>query len=251
MDAAPLMRSLSLVAPCLNEEGNLRELVERFFRCADERGLDVEVVLVDDGSTDSTWAVMNSLLSERGSSVVLVRHATNRGIPQGWLSGIQLATGRAVCLIDADLQNPPEVAFDLYDRFIVGDCDLVRAVRIPVSKSSRSRIMMSKTLNSILNVVFAMRSLDNKSGFVLASHQTISEVVHHRGQYRHFQTFIGVATHSRGFKVVEIDTPFEDRRSGFSFLTGRSWSVILDVLRDLSEARREFGWRFGKRSGIQ
>lgn len=245
------MKSLSLVVPCLNEEGNIRDLVDRFLRCASERELNVEVVLVDDGSTDSTWSVMNSLLSERGSSVVLVRHSTNRGIPHGWLSGMQHASGQAVCLIDADLQNPPEVVFDLYDRFTMGDCDIVRGVRVPVAKNARTRIVMSKTLNALLNAVFAMRSRDNKSGFVLASHQTIAEIVHHRGHYRHFQTFIGVAAHSRGFRVVEIDTPFEDRRSGFSFLEGRSWSVVSDVLRDLSEARKEFGWRYGKGSEVR
>lgn len=240
------MKVISLIAPCLNEEGNIRELVERFFVSAERRGLDVEVVLVDDGSTDSTWAVMSSLVSEMGSSVVLVQHATNRGIPQGWLSGVQHASGQTLCLIDADLQNPPEVVFDLYDRYSAGDCDVVRGVRVPVSKSSRSRVVMSKTLNHLLNIVFAMKSRDNKSGFVLASKQVLSDIVHHRGHYRHFQTFIGVSAHSKGLRVVEVDTPFEDRRSGFSFLTGRSWSVIADVLRDLSEARKEFGWRFAR-----
>lgn len=241
-----LIKSVSIVAPCLNEEGNVRELVARLIRAANAREVDAEVVLIDDGSTDRTWEVIRQLEVENMGAVTSVRHLSNRGIPHGWISGVSASRGQLVCLIDADLQNPPEEVFRLLDCFRSGDYDLVRGIRVPVAKSSFSRVLMSRTLNSLLNLVFGMKSRDNKSGFVLGPRQVLLDLVHHRGHYEHFQTFIGVAAHSRGLRVEEIDTPFEDRRSGFSFLAGRSWSVIFAVLRDVPEAAREYGWRFSK-----
>lgn len=241
------MTDISLVAPCLNEEDNIPLLVERFMAEARVRRVDVEIVLVDDGSTDGTWDAMEKERMRRGTSIVTVRHGSNQGIPHAWLSGVSSSTGETVCLIDSDLQNPPEAVFDLYSRFLSGDCQMVRGVRQQVSAQPRTRVIMSRSLNTVLNLTFGMKSRDNKSGFVLASRSTMSRVVRHRGHYRHFQTFIGVAAHSLGLNVAEVDTPFNDRASGFSFLTGRSRRVIFEVFRDIPEAAREYGWRFGRK----
>jgi phenylacetate-CoA ligase len=238
---------ISLVAPCLNEEENIRTLSDRFFSEADRRNLQVEIVFVDDGSTDHTWQVLEELSTKYPSRIVLIRHSTNRGIPQGWISGVESSNGKLVCLIDTDLQNPPESVFDLYDVYLLNEADMIRGIRVPVAAQAKSRVMMSRALNMTLNIFFGMKSNDNKSGFVFGPKANISRIVHHRGHYSHYQTFIGVAASAQGFSVVEVDTPFEDRRSGISFLFGRSFKVILEVIADLPEARKEFGGRFRRK----
>ena len=239
--------AISLVAPCLNEEENVRTLSNRFLSEADRRNLQVEIVFVDDGSTDHTWQVLEELSTKYSGQIILIRHSTNRGIPQGWISGVAASNGKFVCLIDSDLQNPPESVFDLYDVYLQNNADMVRGIRIPVAAQAKSRVMMSRALNMTLNIFFGMQSKDNKSGFVFGPKANISLIVHHRGHYSHYQTFIGVAASAQGFSVVEVDTPFEDRRSGISFLFGRSFKVILQVIADIPEARKEFGGRLKRK----
>jgi phenylacetate-CoA ligase len=243
---AKVTTRLSLVAPCLNEEGNVGELCARFLRAASARGVSVEVVFVDDGSTDQTWQALLELQENYGSQVALIQHPTNCGIPQGWISGTEAAKGDLVCLIDTDLQNPPETVFDLLDAYENSSVELVRGVRCPTSRQSRTRIVFSRTLNALLNMTFSMNSGDNKSGFILASRNHMLQLVHHRGHYNHYQTFIGVAAHARNLRTLEVSTPFEDRRLGISFLSGRSLRVVREVIADIPQACREFGWRFGE-----
>src|SRR5690348_2537815 len=91
---------LSVVAPCFNEAGNLRELCARVLAVFDARELAGELVLVDDGSRDDSAAIMAELAREQ-SRVRVLRHARNRGIEAGWQTGVHASAGRYVCLIDA------------------------------------------------------------------------------------------------------------------------------------------------------
>lgn len=238
---------LSLVAPCLNEEGNVDELASRFFKAAAVRGIAVEVVFVDDGSTDRTWETLIGLREIHGNRIALVQHTANYGIPQAWISGTEASKGELVCLIDSDLQNPPEAVIDLLNAFEGSDMDLVRGVRLPVSRQSRARIVYSRALNTLLNATFGMMSADNKSGFILTSRAHMLQLVRHSGHYRHYQTFIGVAAHAQNLRTIEIPTPFEDRRAGISFLSGRSLRVVREVIGDIPQACSEFGWRFRRK----
>ena len=238
------MLELSLIAPCLNEQENVRILAERFLSAAESHSLQVEVVFVDDGSTDFTWERLEELQQEHPGKIELVRHSSNRGIPQGWISGVEASAGRLVCLIDSDLQNPPESVFDLYSAFQNDAPDFVRGVRCPVRQQPRVRVLMSRTLNIVLNFVFGMASADNKSGFLLGRREAMLDIVRHKGHYTHFQTFIGVAAHSKGYRTIEIDTPFEDRRNGISFLSGNSLRVVRQVFGDIPEAQWEYGSNF-------
>ena len=128
---------ISLVAPCLNEEENIIALSARFFSEADRRELQVEIVFVDDGSTDSTWQVLEELSAKYSNRIVPVCHSTNRGIPQGWISGVEASNGKFICLIDSDLQNPPESVFSMYDVYIQNDADLIRGIRKPVAAKAK------------------------------------------------------------------------------------------------------------------
>jgi phenylacetate-CoA ligase len=231
---------ISLIAPCLNEEGNIQKLTERFFAEAKRRNINCEIVFVDDGSTDLTWSKIQIEVEDKPEQVQCVRHDSNQGIPKSWISGIEAAKGTYVCLIDSDLQNRPESVFDLYDSLVASDASIVRGVRKPTTTTTYGRILMSKGLNLLLNLVFGMRSRDNKSGFLIGENKLMSRVVRHQGHYYHFQTFIGVSVDALATLVLEIETPFDDRNAGTSFLTGKSFRVACRAIADIPEARREF-----------
>jgi phenylacetate-CoA ligase len=235
--------ALSVVCPCLNEEANLPLLAERLFASTKEAGITTELVIVDDGSTDGTASVVENLKLEHGDALRCVRHHRNRGIPASWRSGIDAARGSYACLIDGDLQNPPEEVVTLYLRLRGSAADLAQGTRSSIGRLRDSRLLLSRLLNVLLNLVFGMRAKDSKSGFVLGPKPVIDDVITYRGKYRHFQTFVSVSAHAKGYSILEVETLFESRYAGESFLAGRSLGTSLDAFADFVPAIIEF--RFG------
>ncbi|MBE2214333.1 MAG: glycosyltransferase family 2 protein [Opitutaceae bacterium] len=100
---------LSFVVPCFNEEDVLRHSVDRLLAAGRALGETFEVVLVDDGSRDRTWAIIDE--SARGHAEVRgVRLSRNFGHQPAIMAGLEAARGVYVLVIDADLQDPPELA---------------------------------------------------------------------------------------------------------------------------------------------
>lgn len=230
---------ISVVAPCLNEEGNIPELARRVFEVFQERRISGELVLVDDGSTDRTYEVASALIVKY-PNLRIKHHATNQGIESGWRTGISAARGRYACLIDADLQNPPENIWDLYQEIARSKADLVQGSRSSKGRAKDHRFVLSRGLNLILNATFKMRLKDNKSGFVLAKKEVLSEILQHRFKYFYFQSFIAVSAASKGYVISEVETPFRDRFAGSSFITGLPTKFIYRCLVDVAKGFFEF-----------
>lgn len=104
-DARP---ALSVVAPCFNEEGALPEFMRRVAAVLDSVGDAAEVVLVDDGSRDNTWKVMTDAAAA-DRRVVAVRLMRNHGHQLALTAGLTVCRGERILIIDADLQDPPEL----------------------------------------------------------------------------------------------------------------------------------------------
>ncbi len=237
----PVSVDLSVVAPCLDEEANVGALTERVLGATAAAGIRSEVVLVDDGSADRTWAAIAELQERFGHAVVGIRHATNSGIPAGWRTGVNAARGRYVCLIDADLQNPPEEVVTLYERLMESRADLAQGTRSSIARERDSRFVFSRGLNLLLNATFRQRAKDSKSGFVLGPRSVVADVIGHRRKYRYFQTFLGVAARAKGYRVLEVETLFESRRAGTSFLAHSAWETSARALADFPQAIAEYG----------
>jgi len=121
------MPTYSLVVPAYNEEGVLRELASRLIEVMDALDGDAEAILVDDGSIDRTYELMLEAASN-DSRLRLVRLSRNFGHQIALTAGVDLAAGDAVIVMDADLQDPPEVVLELAKRWREG-YDIVYAVR--------------------------------------------------------------------------------------------------------------------------
>jgi phenylacetate-CoA ligase len=230
---------LSVVVPCYNEAKNLPELVERLGRVFDRKDIAGEVVLVDDGSADDTAGVIRALAAA-DPRVIGVFHERNRGIAEAWTSGVRRAAGEYVCFIDADLQNLPEDVWRLYREIRLSHADLVQGYRSSVGRLRDSRFVLSKGLNVLLNTLFGMSARDNKSGFVIGLRETMADVLHHRYAYRYFQTFITVAARAKGYTVREVETLFESRLLGQSFMSRFPLRVVGLALWDLAKGFVEF-----------
>lgn len=117
----------SLVLPIYNEEETIPELVRRLGELIGQLDGDAEVILVDDGSSDSSYELMVAA-RETDPRFKLLRLSRNFGHQIAVTAGLDAASGEAVIVMDSDLQDPPEVALDLAARWREG-YDVVYAVR--------------------------------------------------------------------------------------------------------------------------
>ena len=123
------MTALSIVVPCFNEEPCLGELHQRLTAAARQAaGDDYELVLVNDGSRDGSWGQMQRLATE-DSHVVAVNLSRNHGHQLALTAGLDLCRGDKILIIDADLQDPPELLPAMLTAMRDADADVVYGVR--------------------------------------------------------------------------------------------------------------------------
>lgn len=110
---------ISVVAPCYNEEPNVREFVRRVSGVLEGLGLQYEIILVDDGSRDGTYEAAVEI-ARANSAVSVIRFSRNFGHQAAVTAGMDHARGKAVVLIDGDLQDPPEVIGEMVAKWREG-----------------------------------------------------------------------------------------------------------------------------------
>src|SRR6516225_3646133 len=110
---------LSVVAPCYNEEFVLPEFHRRLSTVCRRLNLPYELVLVNDGSNDGTWATMLEL-ARTDRRLVCVNLARNHGHQLALTAGLSACGGRRILIIDADLQDPPELLPEMLARLEAG-----------------------------------------------------------------------------------------------------------------------------------
>jgi glycosyltransferase involved in cell wall biosynthesis len=118
---------LSIVVPCFNEEQNLPVLHHRLSAILSAAAEDHEIILVDDGSEDGTLAAMRRLAAA-DAHLKYISLSRNFGHEAASTAGLDAASGDVVVLIDADLQDPPELIIEMVERWRAG-YDIVYAVR--------------------------------------------------------------------------------------------------------------------------
>jgi len=120
---------LSVVIPCYNEEPCLERLHERIMSAArGSVGDDYEVVLINDGSRDASWQIMQRIAAE-DAHVVAVNLSRNHGHQLALTAGLDICRGDRILIIDADLQDPPELLGPMVETMDREQADVVYGVR--------------------------------------------------------------------------------------------------------------------------
>jgi glycosyltransferase involved in cell wall biosynthesis len=121
--------ALSIVVPCFNEEMGLRELVRRCCESAVSAvGEEYELILVDDGSTDGTWQAITSEI-EAHPNIVAIKLSRNYGHQVALTARLSAVNGQTVLVLDADLQDPPELLSDMLRTMNDSGADVVYGQR--------------------------------------------------------------------------------------------------------------------------
>lgn len=169
---------LSVVVPCHNEEANLPVLHERLQAALRDSGVDWELILVDDHSSDGTFAVARSLASS-DSRVKALRLARNVGSHIAILCGTEHAKGDAITVLAADLQDPPELIPKMLDQWRAGN-QIVWAVREGRLGISRFDRLSSKLFNRIMASITGTQVLGEGADFFLIDHAVGEALQRHK-----------------------------------------------------------------------
>jgi len=148
------LRKLSVVIPCFNEERSLETIVGRVL-AADRSGLNLELIIVDDGSADRSSEVMRSLAANH-PEIVSVTHATNRGKGAALRTGFNTATGDIVLVQDADLEYDPAEYPRLLKPILDGRADVVFGSRFRGGEETRVLYFWHRVANQLLTLASNM-----------------------------------------------------------------------------------------------
>jgi polyisoprenyl-phosphate glycosyltransferase len=134
---------ISVVVPCMNEEEALGETNRRLCSVLERSATDFEIIYVDDGSTDSTANVLRQLQGQ-DERIRVVRFSRNFGHQMAITAGLEHASGDAAVIIDADLQDPPEVILEFIGKWMDG-YDVVYGVRAEREGETAFKLWSAKT----------------------------------------------------------------------------------------------------------
>jgi polyisoprenyl-phosphate glycosyltransferase len=181
---------VSVVAPMLNEEGTAQLFCERVRNAMD--GLPWELVLVDDGSSDETPVILARLAAEDGR-IKVITLSRNFGHQMAITAGLDHAAGDAVVMIDADLQDPPELIPTMVEHWRAGS-DVVYTTRSERTGESRFKLTTARWFYSILGRVADVPLVANAGDFRLLDRRALDALLAMRERNRYLRgltTWVG------------------------------------------------------------
>jgi dolichol-phosphate mannosyltransferase len=201
---------LSFVVPVKNESATLRELYERIETHALALGHAFEVIFVDDGSDDESWATMRSLAMTHPDEVRAIRFRTNLGKAAALAAGFRAAGGEIVFTLDADLQDDPREIPRFLGKLSEG-YDIVSGWK-KTRHDPWHKVLPSRVFNAMLSTVSRTRLHDHNCGFKCYRGCVVKELVIY-GEMHRMLPALGTI---RGFRSAEIEVQHHPRRFGRS-----------------------------------
>lgn len=204
-------KMLSIVIPVLNEEKTIKPLFERItVVMAGEKVTNYEVIFIDDGSCDKSWAVIEKLFNNYPERVKGIRFRKNFGKSTALSAGFQEACGGIVVTLDADLQDDPNEIPKLIEKIEEG-FDLVSGWKQD-RQDSPVKTLPSKIFNKITALISGIKLNDFNCG-LKAYRREVTETIKVYGE---LHRYIPVLAHEKGFLVGEVPVRHHKRSYGVS-----------------------------------
>jgi glycosyltransferase involved in cell wall biosynthesis len=201
--------SISVVIPLLNEQDTLRTLRDRLVAMSIQHDIQLQILFVDDGSTDASWSVIETLAKE-DDRVVGIRFRRNFGKAAALAAGIERSTSPIIVTMDADLQDDPDEVPKLLAKIGEGfDC-------VSGWKQKRHdpwhKTLPSKLFNWAVGRFTGLELHDHNCGLKAYQRQIFNEVQ----LYGEMHRFVPVLAAARGFRVTEVPVVHHPRLHGQS-----------------------------------
>lgn len=193
---------ISVIVPLFNEEESLTELHDWIARVMKENGFTYELLFIDDGSTDSSWQVIEKLAGIN-PDVKGIRFVRNYGKTAALQTGFGACRGEVVITMDADLQDSPDEIPELYNMIVAGQFDLVSGWKKkrydPLTKT-----IPTKLYNAVTRAISGIQLHDFNCGLKAYRHKVVKNIIIYGEMHRYIPVIAKWNGYGKiGEKVVE------------------------------------------------
>lgn len=216
---------VSIIIPLKDEEQNVAPLHDELTRVLREAGITHEIILVDDGSDDGTFA-QAAAIHAQDPGVRVIRFTRNFGQTAAFAAGFAVARGRFIVTFDGDLQNDPA---DIPKLLAVAEThDIVCGWRQRRQDSFLTRTLPSVTANYLLGIVTGIRLHDNGCSLKVFRAEVVKPLRLRPGMHR----YLPALASQLGARVAEVVVHHRPRRHGRSkYGLSRTFRVLADLTR--------------------
>jgi dolichol-phosphate mannosyltransferase len=200
---------ISLVIPCYNEEGNLRELIKAIRESVEPLIISYEVVITDDCSRDRSWEILKEL-ARSDPRIRVQRFAFNCGESAASWAGMKAARGKYIATLDADLQNDPKDLAQLLDALKNYDCACGTRVKVRGEGDNFIRVASSRIANWVRNKLSDEQISDAGCTYRAFKRECIEDLKFFKGMHRFMPTLFKI----EGFTVTEVPVRTNPRFAG-------------------------------------
>ena len=234
--------TLSIVLPCYNESGNLRELVQALRGVLEPLGITYEFVITDDCSKDQSWAVLQELAAD--PRVRAQRFAFNCGQSAALWAGMKAARGQYIVTLDADLQNDPKDLPKLLEELKRFDCVCGSRVAARRAGDSWVRVLSSRIANGVRNQLSGETISDSGCNYRAFKRECVADLKFFKGMHRFLPTLLKI----EGFTVTEVPISNNPRFAGTSNygVWNRLFATCYDLLAVRWMKKRMFKYRIAE-----
>ena len=211
---AGTIKSVSIVVPCFNEEATLEKLIGRVLG-ADSSGLMVELIIVDDCSSDKSFEIA-SQLAELEPRIKAIRHSTNTGKGGALRTGFANSSGDIVIVQDADLEYDPDEYPLLFAPILNGSADVVYGSRfknkLPADAKYISNVIANKFLTLLSNIFSGLRLTDMETCYKVFRGDIIRNIKLQENRFGiEPEITAKIAAHHPKLRVEEIGISYQGR----------------------------------------
>ncbi|MCQ2199925.1 MAG: glycosyltransferase family 2 protein [Paludibacteraceae bacterium] len=218
---------ISVVVPLYNEEESLGELYAWIDRVMKANNFSYEIIFVNDGSTDRSWAIIEDLHSNN-ENVHGIKFRRNHGKSAALYCGFEQAQGDVVITMDADLQDSPDEIPELYRMIMNDGYDLVSGWKKKRYDSKLAKNLPSKLFNATTRMISGIKLHDFNCGLKAYKHQVVKSIE----VYGEMHRYIPYLAKNAGFKKIgEKVVQHQARKYGETkFGINRFFNGYLDLL---------------------
>src|SRR5438045_3882987 len=219
--------AISVVIPVMDEEQSIQPLFGKLSAQLNSLDKNYEIIFVDDGSTDKTFAEVKKLHDEHPDIVRVIRFRRHFGKTPALVAGFSRCRGEVIFTMDGDLQDDPEEIPSFLAKLDEG-YDLVSGWKFPrldpITKTFPSRVF-----NAMVSTMTGVHLHDINNGFKAYRRELIEDT--HLKLYGEFHRFVPVMAHWRGFRVTVIKVRHHPRKFGVSKFGARRFARgLIDLL---------------------
>ncbi|HEY3913195.1 MAG TPA: glycosyltransferase family 2 protein [Verrucomicrobiae bacterium] len=236
--------SLSVVIPCHNEEGNLRALFRAIHDAADPLGIEYEIIVTDDFSSDSSWETLKRCAA-KDSRIRAQRFARNYGQSAALWAGIKAARGRYIITLDGDMQNDPADIPNFMRALEQFDCVCGSRVAARSEGDNWVRVASSRIANWVRNKMSGEEISDAGCSYRAFKQECVADLKFFKGMHRFLPTLVKM----EGFTVTEIPISHHPRGAGMTHygISNRLFASFYDLMAVRWMKKRMFRFQIGEK----